>query len=452
MSKQQLITYDYFMDTKNIFSLLRDYEWPVFLNSNYEKFPNERYDILTANPMHKVYAYENETIVESQDGNKNKVKTDALDVLSDIMKNFNSDYSNLPFTGGAIGYMSYDLGGVYEGSNKKSDLKIPLMSFGVYDWAIIVDHQLEKTILLYEKENEIIKRFKKLFSNDCFPSYQPESFNILSPCVSNMSHDEYKYKFKKIQNYIKDGDCYQINFSQRFCIQYKGDTWDIFNKVLPSYSAPYSAYMDFPFVKILCFSPERFLSYDGITVETKPIKGTRPVGDSEIQNEEAKNELTSSDKEKAENLMIVDLLRNDLGRNCEFGSVEVKKLFNIETFSNVHHLVSTIQGKIDKEKNIYNLIKGCFPGGSITGAPKIRAMQIIEELEPNSRSIYCGSIGYISSNGKADLNIAIRTVIAINDESLYFWGGGGIVFDSEENSEYKETFDKIKPLIDILKN
>ena len=147
--------------------------------------------------------------------------------------------------------------------------------------------------------------------------------------------------------------------------------------------------------------------------------------------------------------MIVDLLRNDLGRNCEYGSITVKKLFSIETFANVHHLVSTIQGKMSKDSNVFKLIKGCFPGGSITGAPKIRSMQIINEVEPNRRSIYCGSIGYISSNQRVDLNIAIRTVIASNNK-LHFWGGGGIVYDSDVKSEYKETLDKIKPILDLL--
>ena len=206
-----------------------------------------------------------------------------------------------------------------------------------------------------------------------------------------------------------------------------------------------------PFIDIMSFSPERFLSYDNEIVETKPIKGTRPVSQDKEINNRALEELASSYKEKAENLMIVDLLRNDLGKNCEFGSVKVTKLFDIETFANVHHLVSTVQGKIPNTSDIFKLIKGCFPGGSITGAPKIRAMQIINELEPDNRGIYCGSIGYISSNGNTDLNIAIRTVAATNDK-LFFWGGGGIVYDSEVESEYKETLDKIKPLLKIFEN
>ena len=450
MNKQQIITYKYQKNYSDIFTLVKDQDWPVLLCSNNEKFKNERYDIITANPIKKIYGYANKTLIESELGKFEESDYDLYTLLHKIMSDYESDYSNLPFTGGAIGYFSYDMGNHDESINESSELNIPLSAFGIYDWAIIIDHKLEKTILIYEHDDDFINNIKQQLDRDHIQKYLPNNFSINSSCKSNMTYDEYKYRFNKIQSYIKNGDCYQINFSQRFSLNYTGDAWDIFNKVMPSYSSPYSAYINMPFVKILCFSPERFLSYDGITVETKPIKGTRPVSKNVDINKRLINELTSSAKEKAENLMIVDLLRNDLGKNCEFGSVEVKKLFDIETFSNVHHLVSTIQGKISKDSNIYELIKGCFPGGSITGAPKIRAMQIINELEPNDRSIYCGSIGYISSNGKCDLNIAIRTVLAIEDQ-LFFWGGGGIVYDSNVDSEYKETFDKIKPLLNLLK-
>jgi para-aminobenzoate synthetase component 1 len=216
-----------------------------------------------------------------------------------------------------------------------------------------------------------------------------------------------------------------------------------------SFASPYSAYMNYPFGKILSFSPERFLSIQNNIVETKPIKGTRTRSkDPEIDKINI-HELKTSDKDRAENLMIVDLLRNDLGINCKNGSIKVDKLFEIETFANVHHLVSTITGEVDDASSIYNLIKDAFPGGSITGAPKLRSMQIIDELEPNNRSVYCGSIGYISFDEKVDLNISIRTMLAV-DNNLYFWGGGGIVADSDVKSEYNETISKVKPLLDTF--
>ena len=200
----------------------------------------------------------------------------------------------------------------------------------------------------------------------------------------------------------------------------------------------------------MTFSPECFISQNKEHVSTKPIKGTRPISKDSIENKKIIDELLNSDKDKAENLMIVDLLRNDFGRNCKYGSVYVENLFDVETFSNVHHLVSTVKGTISNNSDIYSLLKGCFPGGSITGAPKIRAMQIIDEIECSNRGIYCGSIGYISGNDKSNLNIAIRTIFA-DDNTLYFWGGGGIVYDSEVELEYKETLDKVRPLLDLFK-
>ncbi len=451
MKKQNKIIYNYYGDSKDIFSFLKDYDWPIFLCSNHEVFNNQRYDIITCSPVQKIYAYREKTIVETNNTKKDYFE-DPIEVLNKVMENYSSDISDLPFTGGAIGYISYDLGNKYEHIDIKNiEPNIPLLAFGIYDWAIIVDHFNQNTILLYQNENDVIADLKNHLENNSLDKYKPNNFSIDSICKSNMNYDEYKKRFKKIQSYIKSGDCYQINFSQRFSLSYSGDTWDIYNKISPTYSSPYSAYLKMPFIDIMSFSPERFLSYDNNIVETKPIKGTRPVSQNPEDNMRALTELSSSYKEKAENLMIVDLLRNDLGKNCEFGSVKVTKLFDIETFANVHHLVSTVQGKISDSSNIFKLIYGCFPGGSITGAPKIRAMQIINELEPDNRSIYCGSIGYISSNGQADLNIAIRTVAATKDQ-LFFWGGGGIVYDSDVKSEYKETLDKIMPLLNIFNN
>ena len=445
------IVYNYYEDSKDIFSFLKDYDWPVYLCSNHKTFENQRYDIITCSPIKKIYSYIDKTIIETN-STKEEYHDDPIKILTDIMKDYHSDIVDLPFTGGAIGYMSYDLGNIYEKIDFKiKDLDMPLMAFGIYDWVIIIDHLEKKTVLLYDNQTSLINQIRDNLEKRNFKKYVSKNFSIDSNCISNLSYDEYKKRFKIIQSYIKNGDCYQINFSQRFSLNYSGDTWDIYNKISPTYSSPYSAYMKTPFIDIMSFSPERFLSYDNSIVETKPIKGTRPVLDDAEANSKVIQELSSSYKEKAENLMIVDLLRNDIGKNCAYGSVKVTKLFDIETFANVHHLVSTIQGKISSTSDIFKLIKGCFPGGSITGAPKIRAMQIINELEPDNRGIYCGSIGYISSNGNADLNIAIRTVAATKDK-IFFWGGGGIVYDSEVDSEYKETFDKINPLLKIFEN
>jgi len=451
MMKQKRIDYKYYYDSKKIFSLIQDRDWSTLLCSNNQMFKHERYDILTSNPIEKIYAYKDKTVVENKKGIE-EIKEDPIVVLHKLMDKYKSDITDLPFVGGAIGYLSYDLGNHYEKiKQNNNDIDVPLMAYGIYDWAIVIDHFEKITTLVYSLETDIIIFLKSCFEKNEINKLQNEKYQITSTCKSNITFEEYKSKFEKIRSYIKNGDCYQINFSQRFSLEYSGSCWSIFNSILPTYCSPYSAYINMPFMTIMCFSPERFLLTNNNVVETKPIKGTRPVSKDPNVNKKSILELTSSDKEKAENLMIVDLLRNDLGRNCEFGTVEVKELFKIETFANVHHLVSTVKGVIAKNSNIYKLLRGCFPGGSITGAPKIRAMQIINELESSNRSLYCGSIGYISFNNKADLNIAIRTIVA-KDNNLYFWGGGGIVYDSEVESEYKETFDKIKPLLDLLKH
>lgn len=445
------LNFDYYKNSVEIFDFLKDNDWSVFLCSNYESFKNERYDIISCCPIKKILAYQNATIVESN-GLKKVYRGDPINVLKKIITPSLSDaYPNLPFSGGAIGYFSYDLGNKYE-SVKPVGVdtdNIPIMAFGIYDWAIIIDHELKKSILIYSVETKLIKKVIEGLNKKNFVSQKKTKFSIKSQYTSNLTYEEYLERFNSIKSYIEKGDCYQINFAQRFSLDYDGDTWEIFKKILPEYKSPYSSYMNFPFVKILSYSPERFLKIKDSIVETKPIKGTRPTHSNNSKNLLSKNELIDSNKDRAENLMIVDLLRNDLGRNCIFGSVKVKELFEIETFPNVHHLVSTIQGTISKRSDNFKLIKGCFPGGSITGAPKIRSMQIINELEPDRRSIYCGAIGYISFNNRVDLNIAIRTIIA-TQKNLYFWGGGGIVYDSDAKSEFQETLDKINPIINIL--
>ena len=441
--------FKYFANPREIFSLIENRDWSVLLDSNQNKFTRQRFDIMTSDPSIKIYGRGEKSVVE--DGkSKNHIKSDPISLLHQYMKDsFNQDDS-LPFTGGAIGFLSYDQGNLYECiKQKKDDFDIPYIAFGIYDWALIINHDIKETILIYKSNTELVKKIKnqlEYFEED----NRAYHFQINSNYKSNLSYDEYVDKFNKIKSYIVEGDCYQINFSQRFSLNYGGSCWGIYKKLSECYGAPYSAYLNYPFAKIMCFSPERFINQNGKEVETKPIKGTRPVSLDEKENSQMINELKDSDKEKAENLMIVDLLRNDFGKNCDFGSVEVSDLFKIETFANVHHLVSTVKGKLSNEDDIFQLLRDCFPGGSITGAPKIRAMQIINELEMNNRSIYCGAIGYISTNYKSDFNIAIRTVLSV-DSNLYFWGGGGITFDSEAESEYAETLAKIKPLLNSLR-
>ena len=237
-----------------------------------------------------------------------------------------------------------------------------------------------------------------------------------------------------------------MNLAQRFSAPCTGDSWEAYKELRKRAPTPFSAFLTLKEGAILSLSPERFIQVRGLSVETKPIKGTRPRGDNADLDRKLKEELISSPKDRAENLMIVDLLRNDLGRSCKTGSIKVPKLFDVESYANVHHLVTTVEAELDSPTDSLRLLEGSFPGGSITGAPKIRAMEIIEELEPHRRSAYCGSIGYIGFNGNVDTSICIRTLVC-HQQRIHCWAGGGIVADSECSAEYQETFDKVSNLV-----
>ncbi|MEJ2406661.1 MAG: aminodeoxychorismate synthase component I, partial [Candidatus Thiodiazotropha sp.] len=255
---------------------------------------------------------------------------------------------------------------------------------------------------------------------------------------------------KKIKQYILDGDCYQVNFAQRFSVAAEGDPWQAYKELRQLNAAPFSAYLNTPYCQVMCSSPERFLELRNGCVETKPIKGTAPRGGDPIEDMMLADELKNSTKDQAENLMIVDLLRNDLGKVCANGSVEVPELFKLESFARVHHLVSKVSGRLAEGEDALSLLRACFPGGSITGAPKLRAMEIIEELEPHRRGPYCGSIGYVSFSGDMDSNIAIRTMVH-SEGITRLSAGGGIVADSDPDTEYRETYHKASALLDLLR-
>jgi para-aminobenzoate synthetase component 1 len=251
------------------------------------------------------------------------------------------------------------------------------------------------------------------------------------------------------RSYLKEGDCYQVNLAQRFVANCQGDPWTAYQTLRVLNAAPFSGYLNLPEVQILSSSPERFLKLTDGIVESKPIKGTRPRKQNDAEDQQQIQQLINSTKDRAENLMIVDLLRNDISKTCKKGSVKVPEIFAIESYATVHHLVSTVTGVLADNQSALDLLKSCFPGGSITGAPKIRAMEIIEELEPNRRGIYCGTIGYMGFNGNMDSNIAIRTLVHSNN-TIRFWAGGGIVNDSVVEEEYQETFDKAAAILDLL--
>jgi len=444
----------YSPDSSEAFGHLTNMQGFIFLDSGFPNIELGRYDIIAADPYMQI-ATRGKITECTQGNNQWQTGDDPFDVLKRYLGD-NVDHDPiLPFVGGALGYFSYDLGRRLEDfpAIAEHDLTLPEMLFGLYDWAVIVDHHEKKSWLVgqgrdektFDQWNDLIRTLEKPIAAKI-----TEPFKVNSEITSNFSKENYAKAFDRIKHYIHEGDCYQVNLAQRFSADVSGDPWDAYLKLRTMNPAPFAAYMATDDGFVLSSSPERFLLIRDDYVETKPIKGTRPRSDDPKRDQELAEELSNSKKDQAENLMIVDLLRNDIGKNCATGSVSVPHLFAIESYKTVHHLVSTVTGKLAKGKHVLDLIKGAFPGGSITGAPKLRAMEIIEELEPHRRSVYCGSIGYISFDGQSDTNIAIRTMIW-NQNKIYFQAGGGIVMDSEMEAEYQETYDKVEAMLKVLK-
>jgi len=328
---------------------------------------------------------------------------------------------------------------------------MPDMAIGLYDWAVIVDHHKRRTWLVSadraDRTQDEWSELHKVFSGtNTTPLPQ---YAVNSPVMGDTSKERYTESFNRIKRYIRNGDCYQVNLTQRFNVDVKGDAWHIYQQLRKNNPAPFAGFFRFEHGAVLSSSPERFISVERGQVETKPIKGTARRSVYAYEDKALAEQLLESEKDRAENLMIVDLLRNDISKNCEIGSVTVPELFALESYATVHHLVSTVTGRLAKGKHSIDLLRGAFPGGSITGAPKLRAMAIIEELEEYRRSVYCGSMGYIGFDGGMDTNIAIRT-LAHSDDRVYFWAGGGIVADSVLENEYQECFEKAAAIMRLF--
>jgi len=445
----------YLPDSCGYFECVRDMPFPIWLDSGRPKSHHGRYDIISAQPSCRLETMgELTTICEAEQ--RQSHRGNPFDwVSSRLPPSSSQPPKDLPFCGGAMGYFGYDLGRHLETipSLAQQDINLPDMHVGIYDWAIVQDHQQQQAWLICQPacsaslRADIQKRCRQAEKDNHY--YRVNSFKI-NDFKGLIDVDSYRDSIEKIHRYIAAGDCYQVNFTQRFSADFEGDSYGAYKHLRSILPSPFSAYIGLEKSAILSFSPERFIQVSGRHVETKPIKGTLPRDDNPYKDQLNAETLLASSKDRAENLMIVDLLRNDLSKNCELGSVRVPSLFALESFPNVHHLVSTVTGTLNEHSSPIQLLKDSFPGGSITGAPKLRAMEIIEELEVARRSVYCGSIGYISANGNMDTNIAIRTLVNETGK-MHCWGGGGIVADSEVESEYEESLAKIRILMEGLR-
>ena len=426
------------------FAAIRHAPGAVLLDSGRPVAERGRYDLLSAWPWQTL------TVAPDESGN---------DFLQRLRKNLTqlggADLPvgyELPFAGGLIGYLSYDFGRHLEQMPHVAvdELHLPDARFGLYAWALISDHQAQTSQLVFHPALDASERQRltALFSAETVDT--TAIFKLQGPMAPDLSAESYRQAIVRIQEYIQAGDCYQVNFAQRFRAPCIGDPWVAYCALRQACPTPFSGFQSLPDEgAVLSLSPERFVRISERQVETRPIKGTRPRG--LMPEEDAANaaELLASPKDRAENLMIVDLLRNDLGRTCRTGSVSVPELFSLESYPNVHHLVSSVIGELADDKDALDLIAGSFPGGSITGAPKIRAMQIIDELEPTRRGLYCGSLVYLDVRGEMDSSIAIRSLL-VKDGQVCCWGGGGIVADSQWEAEYQESLTKVRVLLQTL--
>ncbi|ASQ45960.1 Aminodeoxychorismate synthase component 1 [Legionella clemsonensis] len=401
-----------------------------------------RYDILSAYPYRQF-----------------KLKQDSCTSL--IFKQmqeavpFRESVVDLPFQGGAIGYWSYDLGArsfeIY--SQPQPNLKeMPLANVGLYDWAIIADHARKKVSLFSANtQPETPAMIKEILSLWELNEVKHKMFSLKEEFKPLITQSAYYDAFKAIYKSLQEGRCYQVNYTQPFNASYEGDAWEMYKRVRLKNPVPYSAFLRTEEGDILSFSPERFLLQDNDLLLASPIKGSEKRSSDLIVDELLRKKLAESSKNRAENVMIVDLLRNDLGKIAHSGSVSVPSLCEIQSYPAIHHLVSHIEAKRKAEVSPLQAFEACFPGGSITGAPKLESMRVIAENELYARGVYCGSIAYFSYHGRFDSNIAIRTVIARNN-ILHLAAGGGIVIDSDWEDEYCECLTKIAAILHGLQS
>jgi para-aminobenzoate synthetase component 1 len=462
--------------------------WFTWLDSGSDATGLGRWSFLCADPWAALRATGTRTERRGADGGWQPVEGDVLAALDRELAPLLTTPADggPPFQGGAAGYIGYDWGRVLEPripASTAADLGLPDAMFGLYDVVLAWDHHLGEGWIVstgcpgqgQAREERARARLTEVLQWLALPAGTALGDALLAcpgslhgttgaapnyPVIgvedaeavglrSTFTHRGYLSAVQRVREYILAGDIFQANLSQRFQAPLPETPGRLYARLRRRNPAPFGAWLSLDDVTILSVSPERFLRLDGAAVETRPIKGTRPRGLGPMHDEALGKELTESEKDRAENVMIVDLLRNDLSRVCAPGTVRVPELFHLEQHPTVLHLVSTVTGTLRPEYRAADLLRAAFPGGSITGAPKVRAMEIIAELEPTQRGPYCGMIGYVSVTGTMDTNIAIRTCV-VREGTVYFSGGGGIVADSEPELEYRETLHKVQGIVRTL--
>lgn len=423
-----------------IFSLFHKEEDAVFLESSLKNHLG-KYSIIGRKPYLKLV----KTNIFTINGEASDIGFEEY-IKKYFKENFAENKSGLPVISGAIGYFSYDY-------NREKNSQIPESILIFYDEFIIEDHETNSVYLVANGKTagtkEAFKELEKIIMAENSKETGILKGQQKPELKYNFEKAEYLQALDKMIQYIVEGDIYIANMTQQLFIKSEIAPYELYGILSRDNPSPFAAYLNYGDFQVVCASPERFIQVRDKKIMTRPIKGTRKRGATPYEDQLLKQELENSEKDKSELLMIVDLERNDLNKISKPGSVEVNKLFTIESYATVHHLVAEVSGILKENIDVIDIIKATFPGGSITGAPKIRAMEIIEELENNQRGLYTGSIGYFSLNGDCDMNIVIRTAV-YQDGNYNLGAGGGITYESETVSEYEETLQKAKAFIDAL--
>ena len=396
--------------------------------------------IMGFDPEFIVKGYYNKVTIQSRDNSIKTISTtDPLNTIKDLVQKTNDQ--SYRYLGGAVGIINYDAIRLWENIPKNHDVKEPIMQFGIYNDGILFDNKQKKSLYFYYDKNRVseIKITESKFDNF-----------TLSDITTNLNEDKFTEIVNKAKKYIYDGDIFQVVLARKFSFDANGDYLKVYQKLRSLNPSPYLYHLKMNEKTVIGSSPEMLLRVTNDQVETFPIAGTRKITDNERDNERMKNELINDEKELAEHTMLVDLGRNDVGKICDYGTVHVKELMEVKKFSHVQHMVTHVVGKLGKNYDMYDAFKAIFPAGTVSGAPKVRAMEIIDELEPESRGPYAGAVGYFSFNGCCDFAIAIRSIFA-NEKSGFVQAGAGIVFDSIPKNELKETEHKANAMLTALR-
>ncbi len=423
-----------------------------------------RYSIIAATPE-LIFKGKGDLFHIAEGKSESSQRGNPVSGLQELMKRRSSPkLEGLPnFTGGAIGYLGYDARHYFEVLSRRAqdDLELPDIFFLVCDSAVVFDHLADSlyiisnidltsdTKLEIDSAKERIYRVADILLNKYYNIYDDSESFKTGDISYNFERAEFEKAVRRVKEYIRAGDVYQVNLSQRLAIEFEGDSWHLYRALRDINPSPFACYLKLEDIKIASSSPERLVKLFDDRVQTRPIAGTQKRGKDQKEDEKIGGQLLLDQKERAEHIMLVDLERNDIGRVCRYGSVSVDELMTLERYSHVTHIVSNICGTLQDRYTSFELIRAVFPGGTITGCPKIRCMEIIDELEPTTRNIYTGSVGYFSYNGDCDFNIVIRTLV-LSGGQAYLQVGAGIVADSSPEREYIETMYKAAGLVEAI--